>query len=179
MDVLLYYLSLIKTEEDKSKFEKLYTHYRNLMFYVANGILQNEKDSEDAVHDAFLRLIKYIDRVEEVYSSQTKALVVITAESAAKDIYRKLKKIEDVDFEETALCDTDEKTAFQDFDVKLLCEKIGGLPEKYRDVLLLRCVHGYEYSEISDLLKISESAARKRLERAKIQLAELLEEEKV
>lgn len=175
--MLLYYLSLIKSDDDKSKFEKLYTHYRNLMFYAANGILKNKSDCEDAVHDAFLRLIKYIDRIEDVYSTRTKALVVITAESAAKDIYRKQKKIEDADFGEDIPYDTDEKTAFQDFDAKLLCEKIGELPEKYRDILLLRCVHGYEYSEISDLLKISESAARKRLERAKIQLAQLIGEE--
>ena len=51
---LLVYLQLIDSPEEQSRFEDLYITYRKLMFHVAKGILGNDQDAEDAVHDAFL-----------------------------------------------------------------------------------------------------------------------------
>jgi RNA polymerase sigma-70 factor (ECF subfamily) len=48
------YLSIIDSEQDKNKFEILYTTYRKLMFYVANRILKDQYLAEDAVHQAFI-----------------------------------------------------------------------------------------------------------------------------
>ena len=56
--MLTFYLSLIETEEDKSKFENIYETYRKVMFYTANQILKDEYLAEDAVHSAFLRILK-------------------------------------------------------------------------------------------------------------------------
>lgn len=47
---MIVYLSMIDSPEDQSKFELLYTEYRNVMYHVAFKILQNEQDAEDAVH---------------------------------------------------------------------------------------------------------------------------------
>ncbi|EGT4060805.1 sigma-70 family RNA polymerase sigma factor, partial [Clostridioides difficile] len=54
---MLIYLSIIDSEEEKDKFEKIYEKYKKLMFYIANQILQDEQLSEDAVHNAFLKII--------------------------------------------------------------------------------------------------------------------------
>ena len=54
----LVYLQLIDSPEEQSRFEELYTTYRKLMFHVAKGILGNDQDAEDAVHDAFLSIAK-------------------------------------------------------------------------------------------------------------------------
>ena len=53
---MLVYMSLIDSAEDQSKFEKIYLKYRNLMFYIANRILNSSQDSEDAVHNAFIKI---------------------------------------------------------------------------------------------------------------------------
>ena len=50
---MIIYLQMIDTPEDRSKFEQIYLEYRGLMFHVANEILHNEQDAEDAVHQAF------------------------------------------------------------------------------------------------------------------------------
>ena len=39
------YLQLIESEDDQVKFEKIYKQYRNLMFYVAFNLLDNEQDA--------------------------------------------------------------------------------------------------------------------------------------
>ena len=44
------YLALVD-EEQKDKFEQVYYKYRNLLYYIAYEILQNERDAEDAVQE--------------------------------------------------------------------------------------------------------------------------------
>ena len=50
------------------------------------------------------------------------------------------------------------------------------LPSKYREVLLLHYVEGYQGKEIARMLKLSESAVRKRLERGRGKLRAVLDE---
>lgn len=56
---------MIETDEDKSKFEKIYERYKNLMFYTAMQILNHTQDAEDAVHQAFIPIIDNIDKISE------------------------------------------------------------------------------------------------------------------
>ena len=78
--MLMMHLSLIETQEDKSKFEELYYHYRKNMYLCAKRILKNEILAEDAVHDAFIRIIKYLKEIEDVRSDQTKNLIIVIVE---------------------------------------------------------------------------------------------------
>ena len=53
---------------------------------------------------------------------------------------------------------------------------IDRLPEKYRYVVQLFLVEGYDHGEISEILKISDTASRTRLLRGKTQLKEMLKD---
>lgn len=88
---MLIYLSMIDSLEGKQKFEVIYIKYRQLMFYVANKILMDAKDSEDVVHDSFLKVIEIIDKIIDPESPQTRALIVTITENKAIDLYRKHK----------------------------------------------------------------------------------------
>ncbi len=59
---MLFYLSLLDTEEEKSKFEQLYYQYRKLMYLCAWEVLRDEQLAEDAVHEAFIKLTKYLKK---------------------------------------------------------------------------------------------------------------------
>ena len=63
---MLIYLQMLESEPEKEKFRKIYDAYRNLMFYVANKILQNEWDAEDAVQQAFLSIVKNLEKISLV-----------------------------------------------------------------------------------------------------------------
>ncbi|HFL3113362.1 TPA: RNA polymerase sigma factor, partial [Clostridioides difficile] len=97
---MLIYLAMLELEEDKVKFEKIYEKYRQIMFYVANKILKDDHLAEDAVHNAFIRIIKNIDKIDEVDSPRTKAFIVIIVERIAIDFYRKRKREKVSDIEE-------------------------------------------------------------------------------
>lgn len=50
---MLIYLAMLDDSKDRGKFEALYNKYKGLMFHVAMGIVHNEADAEDALHQAF------------------------------------------------------------------------------------------------------------------------------
>lgn len=77
---MLIYLQVIDAPEDRDQFITLYETYRGLMFYVANQILQNEQDAEDAVHDAFLSVAEHIKKFSRLERHKTKAFLVTIAD---------------------------------------------------------------------------------------------------
>lgn len=63
--MLVYYLQMLDTPEEKIRFEQIYLKYRGLMYQVADGILHNRQDAEDAVHNAFFANHQKIFQVSE------------------------------------------------------------------------------------------------------------------
>ncbi len=66
------YLTLLDTQEEKSKFELIYINYRQLMFYIAKNILEDDFLSEDAVHDAFINIAKSLGNISDAICPRTK-----------------------------------------------------------------------------------------------------------
>ena len=60
--MLQFYLSMMNSGEDKALVEFLYNEYKQLMFKTAYAILRNRESAEDAVHDAFLRVINHLSK---------------------------------------------------------------------------------------------------------------------
>lgn len=169
-------LSMIESKDDRSKIEIIYQEYKNLMLYVANGILGDMNDSEDVVHQSFLKLMKVIHKIDEPKCHKTRALVVTIVERTAIDLYRRRQRNSIVPFDEEAalMPATSEIENIQnrlDFSTAM-----AALPVRYRQVLLLRYDNGLSCREIAGLLSMTELNVRKTIQRAKEKLAELLEE---
>ena len=60
---MLLYLQMLETPEEKSLFEQIYLEYRGLMYHVAYEILHNDQDAEDAVHQAFVKIVENIKKI--------------------------------------------------------------------------------------------------------------------
>ncbi len=60
-----------------------------------------------------------------------------------------------------------------------MINEVKGLKHIYQDVIVLKYSHGCTNEEISKLLNISGDAVRKRLERARAQLANSLRQEEL
>ena len=65
-------LLLIDSEEDQRKFEELYHRYKQLMFHVSRDYFHTESAVEDAVQEAFIRIIKNFSKIGEINCPQTK-----------------------------------------------------------------------------------------------------------
>ena len=175
--MLSIYLSLIESQEDKEKFEQLYYAYRKLMKYIAQGILRDEYLAEDAVHNAFIKLTKYINKFGDIFCHKTKSFIVIVIESVSKDMYRKRKKEYAESFDDHVESFVTAAPDFLNLDLEIIISVINELPDIYREVMLLKYLHEYNDKEIGDLLEISSSTVRKRLERARKIIADILKVE--
>lgn len=170
--MLSLYLSIIDNEQDKDKFEQLYLTYKQDMYAVAYHILHNQFDAEDAVHDAFIRIAKNIEKIFEIKCPETHAFTVIIVRNTAINIYNKNKKSSE------NTCNLDdcyelsiEDEVIKEMDYEDLIESIKSLPDSLRDALYIRCVIGYSTKNTADLLGITIDATHKRIQRAKKILA--------
>ena len=172
---MLIYLSMIDCKEDKSKFEAIYFEYKNLMYYTANCILGDTHDSEDIVHQAFLKIIDIIERIDEVKCPKTKSLIVTITERTAIDLYRFRKRRSTVSFDEEFI-NTPVETDIESFDQRdMLASAMSMLPTKYRKILLLRYDNGFSVPEIAKLMNMSQDNVQKTIQRAKAKLAASLD----
>lgn len=86
---MILFLAMLDTQEEKSKFAKLYETYRYLLWYVANDILRDPDDAEDAVQETYFALTRHMDKIEDVDSTKTRNFLVTIVKSKAIDILRK------------------------------------------------------------------------------------------
>ena len=176
--MLGFYLSLLGTEEEKSKFEQLYLKYRQDMYKTAFGILKNEFESEDAVHEAFMRIIKKLTKISEINCPQTHAyLIIIVKNISLKMAEEKNKNVGiNIDSVESANEFDLEEDVISKMEVERIQHILEGLSENYYDILFLELFMGFSISEIAELLDITYDNAKKRLQRAKLKSREILEE---
>lgn len=167
------YLAMIDDENEKSLFESLYLKYRNLMYQIANRILNDTYLAEDAVHQAFLNVIPHLSKMslDESDSAKTKGFIIVITRNAAIDIYRKKHDCVSIEKLGNSIYDTSPSVEAH-IEYLEAMRKINELPSKYKDVLLLKFVYGCDNKEIQSILKIKEATIWKRIQRARELLSE-------
>lgn len=175
--MLSLYLAMIDTDEDRAKFAALYERYSRLMFYIARQILGDEQLSEDAVQEALLRIARNMHKVGEVSCPQTRNFTVIITRNAALTMKKQACHgfEEELEFLDRTRGNIDE--LFEQVAEKQLTECILKLPDIYRDALYLYHVYGYSLGETASLLGTSLESVKKRVQRARSMLRNLLIEE--
>ena len=150
-------------------FEEIYERYRGLMLHVALGILKQPEDAEDAVQNAFLSLLKISGRIRSACSPETQALCVITVRHKAIDILRRRRDYpeEDMTLFTPPVPGIPEEHG--------LAAALARLPDRYRDLILLRYDLGYSTKEIAELTDTTRAAVQKTLFRARKALEKEME----
>ena len=65
--MLMFYLSLLEGDDNKALFTAFYTRYRARLYAVALNILKDPALAEDAVHEAFLRVINHFEEFKIIF----------------------------------------------------------------------------------------------------------------
>lgn len=180
---------LIQTNTvSEMKAEQLVCDNIGWMFVLAKRLLGDRALAEDAVQDAFLDAFRALDTFEGRSSLKTWLHRITVNASLAK--LRRLKRLSEQpldaylpEFDQHG-CRTEapwahiarvEDVLEREHLRMLVHTNINALPDSYRIVLLLRDIEGYDTSEVSKLLDISESNVKVRLHRARAALKKLLE----
>lgn len=177
---MLLFLSMLETQEEQSKFTRLYEKYRYLLWYVAKDILKDKDLAEDAVQEAYLALTKHLEQVEDVDSPRTKRFLVTIVKSKAIDILRRERRADFTEYED-ALGDVAEREDVLDAYLQVesyerLVEAIRGLEENYRVVLECRYLHELSEKETAEVLGLAEKTVNVRTWRARKKLKQVLQD---
>lgn len=138
-----------------SDIENTVEKYSNMLFKLCFTMLRNNTDAEDAVSEVF---VKYLTNQKAFDDEEhKKAWLIRVAANTCKDMLRFYKIRNHINLDDiSAYCKTDNDTN--------IVTDLLKLPVKYRTVLYLYYIEGYKTAEISEMLSVSGSAVRKRLQ---------------
>lgn len=172
MGKLLIFLSMLESDEDREAFMELYNLYSNSMILVAQKIFsQNSSFVEDAVQNAWVRVIENFSKIMEISCNKRGAYLVIIVRNEAISMMRKQKK--ELPLDETIIGkETDMECSQQS-----IFELIHSMPPIYRAVLDMRFVEGCSTREIANRLHLKESTVNTRIHRGRSLLIKKLKKE--
>lgn len=159
---------------DTKAFEKLVLKYQNKMYYLCLKITKNEADAEDASQNAFIKAYKAIGSFKGQSAFSTWLYSI--GRNSALDILKKRKDHENID-EQYDIADVKldynpEQNVVKKETAEILKKLIYGLPKDMREIIILREIKQMQYSEIAEILGISEGTVKSRISRAREKLRE-------
>ena len=147
--------------------EELYRTYRAVMLHRALSVLGDHALAEDAVHEAFIRISRHIGRFKNMPSEERRYLCLTIVKNAALNMQR--------DRRETDPLPESLPVAARDVELGMdITTAVDSLEEGHRHVVLLRLRYGFNTMETARLLGIKQGTVRRRLNRARKILSEVL-----
>ncbi|MDE6036575.1 MAG: sigma-70 family RNA polymerase sigma factor [Ruminococcus sp.] len=165
------------TQEDNDKIKLLYEIYEQPMYRIAYAVLKNSGLAEDAVSDAFVRIIGRLNRIKDPYSEKTKAYIVKIIKSTSVNIYRKNKRIinretviDDKVLQISDVSQNTEENVIERIENQNRRNLFNKLDNTDRTIINLRYGNDMTWKEVAERTDMTESTVRKRFERAKKKL---------
>ena len=149
---------------DTEAFDRLVSRFLSPALAVARQMLCDHSLAEDAVQEAFLRIVRHRARYRrsQPFSSCFYAIVRNVCVDMLRRRARQMAAIEGLGAEMASATTAAVPDAQAPFDPWQL---LGDLPRGERDVLTLRIVHELPFRDVAAALGISEEAAKKRAQR--------------
>lgn len=163
-------------QNDRAAQLKLYNQYCDGMFIVAMRFVKDSMEAEDIVQEAFIKAFAKLNQYQGnvTFGAWLKRIVINKSIDCLKAKKQHLQELEEVHLK--VVDDTYENEWLVDDSITLneIRLTIKKLPDKYRYVVMLYLVEGYDHQEISEILNITEIASRTQLSRGKSKLKEYL-----
>jgi len=163
---------------DRRAYGEIVNRYQAAIIRRAEQILRNPAAAEDAAQEAFVRAYSYLDSYDGKHRLYTWLARIVTNVCLSQLSSHQWQTLPIEDALSIPSDSTDEEdpesVALASEQEAVLQRAIDGLPEKYRNVLILRYWHDLAYEEIATVTKQSLGAVKTRLHRARLLLADHL-----
>lgn len=174
---------------DREAFTELIERYREKVYSICYGKLNDEQDSRDVSQEVFIKVYRHLENFDRDSSFYT-WLYRITV-NACIDFLRKHSRVDRVEYDDEIQSEeTRDRQLIRpstlgfepetEFDRKELREKmleaLESLSEKHRTILNLREVQGLSYEEMAEVLDIAKGTVMSRLHHARKYFQEALED---
>lgn len=145
-------------QKSEEEIRNIIQTYGSLLYRTAFVILGNPHDVQDVLQEV---LIKYMEKAPPFHDAgHEKAWLMKVNANLCKDYLRFNRRHTYVNLEEVEnVCASPEQME--------ILKEVLSLPARWKTVLLLHYVEGYQIKEISHITGLSESAVKKRLQRGR------------
>lgn len=154
----------------EKQFDYAYKEYAKELLYIAYGYTKNKEDSIDIMQNAYVALLESNKKFES--NDHIKYFLIrVTINESINFVqsYFHKKVINNNDY---VINIPEIKKEELPYD---LSEIVSTLPEKYKTIIILHYYDDMKIKDISNVLNISEPAVKKRLERARNLIKEIIE----
>jgi len=138
--------------------------------------VQDEHDAEDILQDTFYKIHSNVHNVKDEHKLEN-WIYQITRNTIIDHYRRRGKSMApplDIPEDAIAVATTTDTTEEDVWGLKALRAMIDGLPEKYRQAIILTEYEGLTQKEIAERLGLSLTGAKSRVQRARKRLKEML-----
>jgi RNA polymerase sigma-70 factor (ECF subfamily) len=180
--LLSYYLSVLETEQERKRMSDIYEAFQLTCLYAARSVTQDKELAEDAVHNAFLNLIRQKGLLS-LPDEDLRALLIAIVKRRTIDLLRKENReaVDSLDevMNVVAMDDSAEIRIAKSEDFERLTQCIASLEERYRSILQLKYFSELSNSEIGNCLGLTNRQVETSLYRAKLKLRKIFCESEV
>lgn len=153
----------------ESEYNQIVDRYLDTIYRIALTASLNPQDAEDITQNTFLKLLAKPPQTQD--DDHLRKWLIRVAVNESKSVWRsswrkKVCSLEELPYE----------PEFSRREYTELYDAVTALPVKYRLVVQLYYFDDYSVKEISEILKVSETAVQTRLMRARGKLKEQLKE---
>ena len=146
----------------EQEFNKKYELYSQELMNISYGYTKSRDDSLDIIQNVFTKLVNNPKQFNNL--NEEKYWLIRITINECKDFLRKKSK--------RPIINADLVNSFSNYDsetenLHYIADVVKTLPEKYRVVIILFYWDSLSIKEIAKVLKVSEDAVKKRLERAR------------
>jgi RNA polymerase sigma-70 factor (ECF subfamily) len=168
----------VRLRAEEEALAALVSQYASTLYRVAYSVVRNSADAEDAVQEAFLRVLRHRDTLGEVRDQRVWLVRIVW--NIVLDRKRRAKtRPETDDVSEMARVlpadglTAEERASAAEFHAHVM-RCVEQLPVKEREVMMLSAFQELTSVEIAQVLETTESSVRSRLFRARNLMAGLL-----
>ena len=154
----------------EKQFDYVYNEYAKELYNIAYGYTRNRDDSIDIMQNAYVVLLESNKKFES--NEHIKYFLIRVTINESLNLLKSASKKRVIKNNDVFVNFPETKKEELPYD---LSEIVNTLPEKYKTIIILHYYDDMKIKDISYVLKISESAVKKRLERARNLIKEIIE----
>lgn len=154
----------------EKQFDYVYNEYAKELYNIAYGYTHNRDDSIDIMQNAYVVLLGSNKKFES--NEHIKYFLIRLTINESLDLLKSASKKRVIKNNDFVVNFPEPKKEELPYD---LSEIVNTLPEKYKTIIILHYYDDMKIKDISNVLKISEPAVKKRLERARNLIKEIIE----
>lgn len=163
----------MRNHDTYARYDAVVTPHLNAAYNLARWLTRSDQDAEDVVQEACLRAFKSCG---DFQGEDGRAWLLTIVRNTCYTWLRKNRRHEVTTSFEEDLHDLPDEASnpeallLQDIDIELVRNAINNLPLEFREVVVLREMHGLSYKEIGRIADLPIGTVMSRLARARLRL---------